>query len=111
MSWEFGLRSCTDTATNAATAAENKPVFDLGLMCVTVPYQNDDYSQRSRSHLRPLSNYPSSSYPLHQPSASTSRRVVRTHRRSPILLEMGSFALTGVGSLYRVSVRSIRPWW
>jgi len=31
MSWELGLRSWTDTATNAATAAENKPVFDLGV--------------------------------------------------------------------------------
>jgi hypothetical protein len=31
MSWELGLRSWTDTATNAATAAENKPVFDFGI--------------------------------------------------------------------------------
>jgi hypothetical protein len=31
MSWELGLRSWTDTATNAATAAENKPVFDVGM--------------------------------------------------------------------------------
>ena len=30
ISWEFGVRSWTDTETNVATAAENKPVFDLG---------------------------------------------------------------------------------
>src|SRR5712691_2157149 len=80
-------------------------------MRIKVHSQNDD-SQRSEYHLRLLSSSPSSSCPLLQPAASTSKRVDRIHPQILILLAVGGLALTEVGGLFVVSVNPMGlPWY
>src|SRR5712691_7453009 len=80
-------------------------------MHIKVHSQNDD-SQRSEYHLRLLSSSLSSSCPLLQPAASTSKRVDRIHPQILILPAVGGLALAEMGGLDVVSVNPMGlPWY
>ena len=86
-----------DTVINAATAAENRPVYDQRVEVLAALEESSD-AQKERSLWLPLSSCRKSSYLLQLPFQSTWRKYARSHQNNWMRHSMLDSVPTGVGT-------------